>query len=98
MNNDIKEILEESIYCNYDLHTSEKKKLLDYITNLEEENEILRENAENNDKVVDKAKWNEMIYKSRNDKAMKYIKEHWIIDEPVKFKNDLLNILEGDDK
>lgn len=28
------------------------------------------------------------------DKAVKYIYQHWVIDEPVLFKNDLLEILE----
>ena len=39
MKDEIKGILENSIYCKYDLYTSEKKKILDYITNLEQENE-----------------------------------------------------------
>lgn len=28
------------------------------------------------------------------DKTVKYIKQHWVIDNPVLFKNDLLEILE----
>ena len=28
------------------------------------------------------------------DKAIEYIKQHWVIDNPVLFKNDLLEILE----
>ena len=34
------------------------------------------------------------------DKAVEYINQHWVIDDPVLFKNDLLEILEmiGDDK
>lgn len=39
---------------------------------LEKENKILRKNAEHNDKVVDKARWNENIYKSKIDEAIKY--------------------------
>ena len=39
------------------------------------ENERLKENAIHNDKVVDKAKWNEMLYKSRIEKALKYIEK-----------------------
>lgn len=34
----------------------ERKKLANYITNLQKENQILKENAEHNDKVVDKAR------------------------------------------
>lgn len=77
----------------------EAKALLDYITNLQEENEILRKNAEHNDKVVDKARWNEMIYKSRNEKAIEYIKECTSEnDEDYIFCMELLNILQGGDK
>lgn len=43
---------------------------------LRKENQILRENAEHNDKVVDKARWNEMIYKTKIEKAIEYIKSH----------------------
>lgn len=28
------------------------------------------------------------------DKAIEYINQHWVIDDPVWFKNDLLEILE----
>lgn len=28
------------------------------------------------------------------DKAVEYINQHWVIDDPVGFKNDLLEILE----
>ena len=28
------------------------------------------------------------------DKAIEYIKQHWVIDNPVLFKNDLLEILQ----
>lgn len=28
------------------------------------------------------------------DKAIEYINQHWVIDDPVGFKNDLLEILE----
>ena len=98
MNNDIKEILDRLRNCDYD----DFNKVLDYITNLQEENKILRQNAEHNDKVVDKARWNEMLYKGRNKKAIEYIKEHQRKDEFLNLNEwqtrDLLNILEGDDK
>ena len=83
MNNEIKEILSylkkkentRRIKC---ITIEESKQLLDYITNLQQENERLKENAIHNDKVVDKAKWNEMIYKSRCEKASDKIQ--YIID------------------
>lgn len=31
------------------------------------------------------------------DKTVKYIKQHWVIDNPVLFKNDLLEILEDNE-
>jgi hypothetical protein len=30
------------------------------------------------------------------DKSIEYINQHWVIDEPVWFKNDLLDILKGE--
>lgn len=36
---------------------------------------LIKENAIHNDKVVDKAKRNEMLYKSRIEKALKYIEK-----------------------
>lgn len=56
MKDEIKEILEDSIYCKYELHTNEKKKLLDYITNLQiieqQYSAILSENAELENKIT----------------------------------------------
>lgn len=34
------------------------------------------------------------IEKEINQKAIEYINQHWVIDDPVGFKNDLLSILE----
>ena len=113
MTNEIKEILvflsSENYYiqdidCKFKrLYLDEVNKLLDYITNLQEENERLKENAEHNDKVVDKARWNEMIYKSRNEKAIEYIDNIIRLQEitngiltPTRY-TDIKNILKGDD-
>ena len=40
---------------------------------LQQENKILRENAEHNDKVVDKVNWENMLLKKENEK----LKENW---------------------
>ena len=40
---------------------------------LQKENKILRENAENNDKVVDKVNWENLIIKSRIHKTINFI-------------------------
>ena len=39
-----------------------------YINKLQQENEILKENAENNDKVVDKINWDNQLLKKENKK------------------------------
>ena len=43
------------------------------IEQLQQENKILRENAENNDKVVDKVNWENMLLKKEN----KQLKDNW---------------------
>ena len=82
-----------------------KKEQKKRIKELEQENERLRKNAIHNDKVVDKAKWNEMLYKSRIDKAIELIKERkhiseYYLEEIIGENSikELLNILEGSDK
>ena len=60
----------------------QSNELLDHITNLQKENEILKENAIHNDKIVDKARWNETIYKSRIDNAIEFIETNPLIWNP----------------
>ena len=43
------------------------------IEQLQQENKILRENAEHNDKVVDKVNWERQLLQQRIDKAIEYI-------------------------
>lgn len=82
----------------------ENEKLQTTVNNCKQENEILRKNAEHNDKVVDKARWNEMIHKSRNEKAIEYIKSTNCYGMRSgktllqKYLCDLLNILNGSDE
>ena len=76
---------------------------LKLIDELQQENERLKENAIHNDKVVDKAGWNEMDYKTRNEKAIEYIEwsNYEMVNDNKKFFNyldKLLNILRGDNK
>ena len=47
--------------------------LFNEMINWKEENKILRENAENNDKVVDNVNWENMLLKKEN----KQIKDNW---------------------
>ena len=49
------------------------KELFNEMINWKEENKILRENAENNDKVVDNVNWKNMLLKKEN----KQIKDNW---------------------
>ena len=48
--------------------------LFDEMINWKEENKILKENAENNDKVVDKVNWENQLLKKEN----KQLKYNWI--------------------
>lgn len=114
MNNEIKEILEflsnenyyiQDIDCKFKrLYLDEVKTLLDYITNLEEENRILKELN------VCVGCNNNLDYKSRIDKALDYIVNDMpYLEEPdddyennhkmIEYdKSILLNILQGEDK
>ena len=47
--------------------------LFDYVKRLQKENKILKENAEHNDKVVDKVNWENMLLKKEN----KQLKDNW---------------------
>ena len=79
--------------------------MFNYITNLQEENERLKENSIHNDKVVDKAIWSEMIYKSRIGKAIEQLEELYEIAKEQDSDNVnlidrlevILNILRGED-
>lgn len=56
--------------------TNSKKQLEFYkqlSEKLQQENKILKENAENNDKVVDKVNWENMLLKKEN----KQLKDNW---------------------
>ena len=50
-----------------------KDVILSEIENLQQENKILKENAENNDKVVDKVNWENMLLKKENEQ----LKDNW---------------------
>ena len=51
----------------------ETKDVQKAIKQLQQENKILKENAENNDKVVDKVNWENMLLKKEN----KQLKDNW---------------------
>lgn len=51
------------------------KNFVSYIEQLEKENKILRENAEHNDKVVDKVNWENQQLKKQKDDVVELIKK-----------------------
>ena len=55
------------------LSEEETKDVQKAIKQLQQENKILKENAENNDKVVDKVNWENMLLKKKN----KQLKDNW---------------------
>ena len=62
--------------CNPSWFDTEHYNIFDLIKenqSLKKENKILRENAENNDKVVDKVNWENMLLKKEN----KQLKDNW---------------------
>lgn len=71
---------------------------------LHEENKILRENAENNDKVVDKVNWENMLLKKENQELKEVINKatNWVVkyqtewcqeDEVIRDLKEVLDIL-----
>lgn len=90
----LNELLNKIYYEYLDSHEAEE--FIIYFKRLKKENERLKENAEHNDKVVDKARWNEMIYKSRCEKANQYIKknthEYKMFNEELGHFSNLTNI------
>ena len=54
----------------------------DIFEKLEKENKILKENAENNDKVVDKVNWENMLLKKENKELKKQLEEY---KNPIKY-------------
>lgn len=62
------------------------------ITELQQENKILKENAENNDKVVDKVNWENMLLKKENKQLKAQIEEYQkALDETMSEKIDIQN-------
>lgn len=113
MNNEIIEFLlfklEQNYKCEKEdyfiLYKPDIKDLLDYITNLQQENELNKEYSEFYKDMSDK--WKDMSdvfkksckdYKSRIDKAIEYIEkqEDYFYNYPLICRENVLNILKGD--
>lgn len=66
--------------------------LWEWINQLQQENKILKENAENNDKVVDKVNWENMLLKKENKQLKAQIEEYQkALDETMSEKIDIEN-------
>lgn len=70
----------------------EQKILYKYIKQLQQENKILKENAEHNDKVVDKVNWENQLLKKEN----KQLKDNW--NKLKECLKDVMNSCDADDK
>ena len=128
MTEEIKEILnglskKASIYkmqinegTSFNTDEYEANELLNYITNLQKENQELqitvndcKQEKENFRKLKERYQLEKEIYKSRNEKVVEYLlnnklymfkyddEELFEITTDKKAKDDLLNILQGDD-
>ena len=66
--------------------------LWEWINQLQQENKILKENAENNDKVVDKVNWENQLLKKENKQLKAQIEEYQkALDETMSEKIDIQN-------
>ena len=73
---DKNEFLKPQIYSTlneYETRCNVTKEIIEEIEQLQQENKILRENAEHNDKVVDKVNWENQLLKKEN----KQLKDNW---------------------
>ena len=76
----------------------DKETLRDMVLELQEENKILRENAENNDKVVDKVNVENMLLKKENEQLKdKLSKKETQRKEFIDYMNKTIEELEYDD-
>ena len=110
----VKEVLNAFLLVNNPVVLSEEetKDVQKAIKQLQQENKILKENAENNDKVVDKVNWENRLLKKENkqlkdnwNKLKEYIGTEWYSydNDSVEFEvaKDILNKMEemiGGDK
>lgn len=110
MNDEIKEILEDLRNKNMsvdDLTHNDKTKLLDYITNLQKENERLKVALKGTTHCYDEEEHKKLKEENerlrtvlngseeKRKKSIEYIKSNYI-DNPIEFKKELLSILGGD--
>lgn len=66
----------------YEKYSNEVERIQKCINELLQENKILKENAENNDKVVDKVNWENQLLKKENKELKKQLEEY---KNPIKY-------------
>lgn len=71
------EELHDFYFENYCDLKKENKQLKAQIEEYQQENKILKENAENNDKVVDKVNWDNMLLKKENQDLKKQLENKY---------------------
>ncbi len=105
--NDLQDYANGKFVSPLELVDSECELLLNYITNLQKENEELKDTIKKDKHLLgcnfskkDKYKQERDIYKQRNEKAIEYIENNNHIDGClIKWEvADLLNILKGSDE
>ncbi len=103
MTEEIKDILDFLLY-NDKLTTSGKRKLRDYITNLQQENERIKKMNMYEHKYGSDMEGKYLIEKTKNDRAVEYIKKevipygnewHWDDGGIRYYVEEVLNILNG---
>ena len=93
-------------FIRYSLDSDKYKRymeLYDEIERLNKENNILKKNAEHNDKVVDNVNWENMFFKEIIDKAIEYIEDNTYKSNTTEYMDltgisELLDILKEGDK
>ena len=91
----VKEVLGAFLLVNNPIVLSEEetKDVQKAIKQLQQENKILKENAEHNDKVVDKVNWDNMLLKKENQELKKKYENAVADYETTMFEKEQLNSL-----
>lgn len=80
-------------YFGYGIDIEKPIEMANIIIELQQENKILRENAEHNDKVVDKVNWDNMLLKKENQELKKKYENAVADYETTMFEKEQLNSL-----
>ena len=87
---DKNEFLKPQIYSTldeYETRCNVTEEIIKEIEQLQQENKILKENAEHNDKVVDKVNWENMLLKKENEQLKEINEEHKKLNGKLREEN-----------